>query len=202
MPVHRHRGRVTASPAAHSGNQPQSKPPSLSVVPPTFGPDNALTTLRFLAEAVAANPRSVKLANKLTTLTQQMDAHLSAGGELPSGWKTSARARRKMAAARQAHARAGDPSTSHAAAASVTASGLRDRQLAVQTLLAQRGPMHFDALITAYQTAHTANPKLYPRQAPSGIRTRVSELVALGIAHDTGQKVLLPSNRQAILWAV
>jgi hypothetical protein len=39
-----------------------------------------------------------------------------------------------------------------------------------------------------------------PKQSPSGIRTRRSELVEEGIVKDSGRLETLPSNRKAIVW--
>lgn len=96
-----------------------------------------------------------------------------------------------------AHARRTDPETSHAAAASVE--DLRPRQRAVLTLLAAQ-PSHHDALIERYRAWHTTNPEEFPRQAPSGIRTRVAELRDVGYVRDSGGRVTLPSGRHAIVW--
>lgn len=100
-----------------------------------------------------------------------------------------------------AHARHTDPDTSHAAAASITTPALRASQAAV--LDALRGwptGLCFNDLITWYAD-HRARGG-WPLQSPSGIRTRVRELVTAGLVRDTGDRVALPSGRQAIVWAV
>lgn len=92
-------------------------------------------------------------------------------------------------------ARTSDPSTSHAAAASVT--GLRDNQEAVLGLLRAVGPSTDEYLVELYE-AHAVRPK----QSPSGIRTRRKELATMEppLVIDTGRKAKLKSGRKAIVW--
>ncbi len=91
-------------------------------------------------------------------------------------------------------ARADDPATSHAAAASVK--GLRDSQNAVLRVLWVSGPATDEQIAVRYE--HLADA---PRQSPSGLRTRRKELVERGLVVDTGHTRKLKSGRKAILWA-
>lgn len=88
--------------------------------------------------------------------------------------------------------RRGDPDTSHAAAASL--GDLRQSQAAVLQLLAGLPDATDDELADAARRAGL-------QISPSGLRTRRHELVALGLAHDTGQRRPLPSGRMAVVWA-
>lgn len=99
----------------------------------------------------------------------------------------------------KAHARRSDPATSHDAAHMLTVDGLRPRQAAVLAVL-KLSPRAFDDLIKAYDARTRSNPVEWPKQSPSGIRTRVSELVTAGRVKDSGRKVTLPSGRKAIVW--
>lgn len=94
----------------------------------------------------------------------------------------------------EAHARDADPETSHDAAASVV--GIRDRQNAILDLLKQRGPMIDETIARTY--AQTPN---LPKQSPSGLRTRRSELVELGLVIWTGGTEKTTSGRQSRIWA-
>lgn len=92
-----------------------------------------------------------------------------------------------------ANARKTDPTTSHAAAASV-----KDITTTQEFILkALRKPRTDVALVEAYRGFKTA-----PRASESGIRSRRSELVALGKVVDTGDRVKLSSGRHAIVWSV
>lgn len=105
------------------------------------------------------------------------------GGTGETSWPTST----------QPVARRTDPSTSHAAAASVR--DLRKSQAAVLYVLATHGGMTDDEL----QRRYAAMPQL-PRQSESGVRTRRRELVDAGLVRDTGRKAPLASGRMAIVW--
>lgn len=92
-----------------------------------------------------------------------------------------------------AHARKTDPTTSHAAAASV-----KDITTTQEFILkALRRPRTDVALVEAYRNYKTA-----PQASESGIRSRRAELVALGKVVDTGNRVKLASGRHAIVWQV
>lgn len=93
-----------------------------------------------------------------------------------------------------AHARRTDPQTSHDAARSVR--DLTAKQAMILAVLDSAGPCDFDDLIENYRD------RGLPAQSPSGIRTRVSELVARGLVEDSGDRSVLPSGRRAIVWRV
>jgi hypothetical protein len=90
----------------------------------------------------------------------------------------------------RAHARRGDPWTSHAAAASVT--GIRKSQQSVLDVLKELGPLTDEEIRLNY--------KKLPRQSDSGLRTRRDELVALGKVRDSGRCRRLKSGRLAKVW--
>lgn len=92
-----------------------------------------------------------------------------------------------------AHARKTDPTTSHAAAASVK--DITTTQEFI--LMALHKPLTDVALVSAYRAYKSAPPA-----SESGIRSRRSELVALGKVVDTGARERLESGRQAIVWSV
>lgn len=95
-----------------------------------------------------------------------------------------------------AHARRGDPETSHLAARSVER--IRLSQHAVMRVFDQDGPMHDQRMISLY------NGYVYfdalPVQSESGLRTRRKELVEMGRLKDSGLRVVLHSGRQSIVW--
>ena len=101
--------------------------------------------------------------------------------------------------ARAAKARTTDPSTSHAAAASITEDTLRESHTAVLGFLREYGPLTDVDLVIGYTDA--VGLGMYPRQSQSGIRSRRAELVAAGLVEDTGERTRLASGRQAIVWA-
>lgn len=96
-----------------------------------------------------------------------------------------------------AYARSTDPSTSHAAAKSLSSDTLRQRHLAVLSVLCERGPMDDQHLLREYpwHPAFKALP-----QSDSGLRTRRKELVSQGLVEDSGMKVTSSSGRQMIVW--
>lgn len=100
--------------------------------------------------------------------------------------------------AAQAHARTGDPWTSHAAAASITEDKLRDSQRAVLEAFRHNGAMHHERLVGLYDWQRHGHG--WPMQSPSGLRTRTKELRDAGFIEDTGQTVLLPSRRHSKVW--
>jgi hypothetical protein len=100
-----------------------------------------------------------------------------------------------------AHARRGDPVTSHEAARSLKSEEIRRSQLAVLRLFERFGQMYDAQFIDRYQTVQTTWE--LPTQSVSGLRTRRSELVAKGLLEDSGEKVIPPgSRRRAIVWRV
>lgn len=92
----------------------------------------------------------------------------------------------------EAHARRTDPKTSHDAAASVRR--IRESQADVLTIIRKCGPVSDEGMIYAYRLAGM------PWQSDSGLRTRRSELVALGAVIDSGQTIKTQSGRYSILW--
>lgn len=101
----------------------------------------------------------------------------------------------------EAHARNTDPSTSHAAAASVT--GIRDSQIAVLACLQTFGSHHGltdEALAMVYSVG--VDQHEWPEQSDSGLRTRRKELVTRGLVRDSGRRERLLSGRSAIVWEV
>lgn len=93
-----------------------------------------------------------------------------------------------------AHARRTDPQTSHDAAASVRR--IRESQADVLTVIRKYGPISDEGMIHAYRAMGLS------WQSDSGLRTRRSELVALGAVVDSGYTIRTQSNRQSILWKV
>lgn len=93
----------------------------------------------------------------------------------------------------RAHARRTDPRTSHEAAASVT--HMRESQHTILSLFEQHGPME-DELLIKWAGGYAAGRKM----SVSGIRTRRSELVRLGLVRDSGKRARLPSGRHSIIW--
>lgn len=90
-----------------------------------------------------------------------------------------------------AKARRTDPLTSHQAAASV--SDITEKQRAVLAVISALQPVSDDVIVSHYMAGDR------PKQSPSGIRTRRSELVAAGYVEACGWTVLL-SGRKAQLW--
>ena len=109
----------------------------------------------------------------------------------------------------KAHARTSDPSTSHAAAATLDQETLRASQEAVLSVFRTYEQyrelpygMTGDEFAEIYPLARQRDPKAYPEQSPSGLRTRRRELVDMGFLLDTGQRRLLESGRWAIVWGI
>jgi hypothetical protein len=98
--------------------------------------------------------------------------------------------------ATRVRARRTDPETSVAAALSV--GNLRRSQLAVHSFLSEVGPIHDEQWVPQYHTWAAAHEE--PQQSESGLRTRRSECVEVGLIRDTGQRVVVESNREAIVW--
>lgn len=88
-----------------------------------------------------------------------------------------------------------DPQTSHDAAASTTEDRLRESQQAVLDLFTTRGDMSDEGLLQAAQEAGV-------KQSESGLRTRRSELVGLGLLVDTGARTRTVNDRQTVVWGV
>lgn len=101
----------------------------------------------------------------------------------------------------EAHARRGDPVTSHMAAASIKSEEIRRSQQGVLSMFERYGPMHDVALVERYML-NAAPISDLPQQSESGVRTRRSELVTKGVLEDSGRKEQLPSGRKAIVWRI
>lgn len=95
----------------------------------------------------------------------------------------------------RAHARTTDPETSHEAARSVTA--FRPRWVAILDCFRAHGPMTDEELAVRYE----ARGATVPEQSPSGLRTRRSELVALGALAPVGQSKT-EAGRSCIVWGI
>lgn len=92
----------------------------------------------------------------------------------------------------QAHARRSDPTTSHAAAASVA--DLNATQRLVLRVLREIGPSSDERLAEYWQTHDVSSI------SPSGLRTRRAELVEKGLVVDSGQLVMTTGGNSAIVW--
>ena len=94
-----------------------------------------------------------------------------------------------------AHARRTDPETSHAAAASMTSDKLAAQRALVYDALKRHGPMTDTDILRTVQLYFDKR-----HESPSGLRTRRSELVRMGLVEDTGGRMRLDSGRKAIVW--
>jgi hypothetical protein len=104
---------------------------------------------------------------------------------------------------RRTRSRTADPVTSKAAVEPVTEASLNARQEAVLTALKfMDGRAADHELLEWYAEQHIKNPEVFPRQSPSGLRTRRSELVAMGKVADIGLRAHTPSGREAIVWSI
>lgn len=101
-----------------------------------------------------------------------------------------------------ARARRNDPSTSHAAAASVGGGDLTENQRAVMFVLRLSSePILDEELVGRYeQTQRTPAYKL-PRQSQSGIRSRRSEIANLGLLVE-GEKRRMTTGRLGRTWSI
>lgn len=93
----------------------------------------------------------------------------------------------------RAHARTTDPETSHEAAASVK--DLRASQKMIYEILERYGPMT-DIELVHYRWAMPGTI------SESGVRTRRSELVAMGLVEESGKYGKTTHGRRAIIWRV
>lgn len=94
--------------------------------------------------------------------------------------------------------RSTDPETSHEAAASVTNIG--DTHRRILGLLMEKPDTHH-GLRERYERERGLF-HLWPYVSDSGLRTRTRELVDRGYVIDSGQRVKLPSRRNAVVWAI
>lgn len=98
-----------------------------------------------------------------------------------------------------AHARAGDPQTSHDAARSVDADTMRALHI-IQLRLLSIEPDTHSGLWGKY-LAHRDDMD-WPIVSLSGFRTRVSELVHAAFVEDSGRRAVLPTGRRSVIWRV
>lgn len=85
-----------------------------------------------------------------------------------------------------------DPVTSHAAAGT-TLIELRESQSEVLGLFQDVGPMSDTDLVATAQ-------RLEVKQSVSGLRTRRSELVTMGLLRDSGRRGKTENDRDTIIW--
>ena len=89
-------------------------------------------------------------------------------------------------------ARSSDPDTSHKAASDIVGD-LREVQSRVFRIVQRHGPLTQHAIIARYrETFGAATPE-------STVRTRVSELVKMGLLRDSGRRERA-GRREAVLW--
>ena len=101
----------------------------------------------------------------------------------------------------ETRARRTDPSSSHAAAQSVT--DLTAKQQAVLRVAKVIGRFTLDGLVGRYhQEREWCIDESIPRQSDSGIRTRCHELVKAGKIIDSGERRVLITGRKAIVWGI
>ena len=98
----------------------------------------------------------------------------------------------------QPRSRSADPQTSADAARSVTS--LRPKQEAVLKVFKGYGPMTQEQLVNVYGGGYAPHDSELPSQSESGIRTRCSELAAIGLVRDTGERRKMSTGRMAIVW--
>ena len=105
------------------------------------------------------------------------------------------------AAHSHAPTRRGMPETSYKAAASVVNLG-RTRD-AILSVLRDYGWQTDEEIADVYSFRHyLGRPFDYPKVSPSGLRSRRSELVKLGLVCDSGQRAKTQSGRESIVWSV
>ena len=92
-----------------------------------------------------------------------------------------------------ARARAGDPDTSHQAAASVTERTITETHRRIMHILNDRGPLTDERIADRYLAQ-------YGLTSPSGLRTRRHELVEMGRVEWTGDTAKLTTGRQGRVW--
>jgi len=92
------------------------------------------------------------------------------------------------------HARHTDPTTSHEAAGSVT--GLSTTMKNILFMFESYGPMSDEELARMWAL------RVARFISDSGLRSRRSELVALGYIKDSGARARTRSGRSTIVWAV
>lgn len=100
-----------------------------------------------------------------------------------------------------AFARSTDPITSHEAATSVE-SKIKWSQRAVREFFEMQGRAMSDKdLVERYPRYVETGRYDWPRQSPSGLRTRRHELTEMGVIEDSGvAQIYKGSNRRHIIW--
>ena len=91
-------------------------------------------------------------------------------------------------------ARSTDPGTSWEAARSIDPDKISEFQSYILTHLRHLGPMTDEELWDIEDAIH------HGKVSPSGLRSRRSELVSMGLVRDSGRKDTLRSGRRAIVW--
>ena len=97
------------------------------------------------------------------------------------------------------HARHTDPSTSHAAAASV--SNVSKTRSVVLSIL-EVSSMADHELVATYRRLAENGLGVIPAASESGVRSRRAELVVAGLVKDSGARVKSPTGRSSIVWQV
>lgn len=95
-------------------------------------------------------------------------------------------------------ARTTDPETSKDAAASLSRDKIRETQANILEVLERYGPSCDEEIAIYFQ--QLASLQDWPRQSPSGLRSRRAELVSAGLVKDSGERTKTASGRQTIVW--
>lgn len=90
-----------------------------------------------------------------------------------------------------------DPETSHQAVASISPLRMTENRKAVLDLFAEAGPMIDEEFLDRYDRRD-----IEPHQSTSGLRTRRSELVMMGMLRDSGTRRANRNGRECIVWEV
>lgn len=77
---------------------------------------------------------------------------------------------------------------------------VRKTQQAVFDVFAKFGSLSDEHMVDIYESNYRFQG--WPRQSPSGLRTRRKELTRIGSLVDTGLRVSTSSGRSAIVWGV
>lgn len=94
-------------------------------------------------------------------------------------------------------ARATDPETSHKAAASISQLKMTENRSAVLNLFVSCRQMTDEEFLVLYDRRD-----IEPHQSESGLRTRRSELVKMGLLRDSGLRKRNGNGRECIVWEV
>lgn len=96
----------------------------------------------------------------------------------------------------KAHTKTGHPETSHEAASSLSSDKIRQSQKDVLWVFRNFGKMADTELIEKYNRVGK------PKQSPSGIRSRRSELRDRGLVAWSGEYRVLASGRKSRVWEI